>query len=301
MALPPSRTQDQFVLRLPDGLRDRIADVAKSNNRSMNSEIVAILEERLVPSLATRLRSLINQLNQAHFGEEYTPSRLAEEIGEGDASSVEAAFEGKAPLSFKQMEIIAERWGVRSRWLKHGAGEMFAVSDHRNFITEDAHRLLNSNNNRILFVRSKSKSGELAFIVDHGNGLYECFSTSMHISDNIGAGGEADDVYFSNACRYLCKMYRGRVAGYLIDEQTFSMMVSGQIYAGAILYRRAPSSWIEEWWDESKFSGEFSDEFWDGYRAFCERISQGVQRDERARAERDLIDEFKWKPREGLA
>jgi len=67
MALPPSRTQDQFVLRLPDGLRDRIADVAKSNNRSMNSEIVAILEERLVPSLATRLRSLINQLNQAHL------------------------------------------------------------------------------------------------------------------------------------------------------------------------------------------------------------------------------------------
>nr|WP_291374509.1 Arc family DNA-binding protein [Devosia sp.] len=33
------------MLRLPDGMRDRIAEVAKANGRSMNSEIVARLEE----------------------------------------------------------------------------------------------------------------------------------------------------------------------------------------------------------------------------------------------------------------
>lgn len=44
---PPSRTADQFVVRLPDGMRDRIAQEAKSNNRSMNAEIVARLEESL--------------------------------------------------------------------------------------------------------------------------------------------------------------------------------------------------------------------------------------------------------------
>lgn len=41
--LPPSRKADQFVARFPDGLRDRLASVAKANGRSMNAEIVARL------------------------------------------------------------------------------------------------------------------------------------------------------------------------------------------------------------------------------------------------------------------
>lgn len=32
--------KDQFMLRLPDGLRDKIKEVAKANNRSMNAEIL---------------------------------------------------------------------------------------------------------------------------------------------------------------------------------------------------------------------------------------------------------------------
>ena len=40
----PSQQQDKFVLRLPDGLRDRIKKKADNNNRSMNAEIVQLLE-----------------------------------------------------------------------------------------------------------------------------------------------------------------------------------------------------------------------------------------------------------------
>jgi hypothetical protein len=36
----PSRYADQFVVRMPNGLRDRIALSAKQNLRSMNAEIV---------------------------------------------------------------------------------------------------------------------------------------------------------------------------------------------------------------------------------------------------------------------
>lgn len=39
-----SRTADKFIIRLPEGLRPRIAAVASQRNRSMNSEIVTILE-----------------------------------------------------------------------------------------------------------------------------------------------------------------------------------------------------------------------------------------------------------------
>lgn len=41
----PLQTEDKYVLRLPDGMRDRIKAAAEKNNRSMNAEIVATLEE----------------------------------------------------------------------------------------------------------------------------------------------------------------------------------------------------------------------------------------------------------------
>lgn len=40
------RGADQYTVRFPDGLRDRIKAAADANNRSMNAEIVATLEEK---------------------------------------------------------------------------------------------------------------------------------------------------------------------------------------------------------------------------------------------------------------
>ncbi len=41
----PARDQDKFVLRLPDGMRERVRQAAELNRRSMNAEIIARLEE----------------------------------------------------------------------------------------------------------------------------------------------------------------------------------------------------------------------------------------------------------------
>lgn len=41
------RDYDKFMLRFPDGMRDAIAERARRNGRSMNSEIVQILEDAL--------------------------------------------------------------------------------------------------------------------------------------------------------------------------------------------------------------------------------------------------------------
>jgi hypothetical protein len=46
----PARTPqlaDKYVLRLPDGMRDQIGARAKANNRSMNAEIVLMLQQAL--------------------------------------------------------------------------------------------------------------------------------------------------------------------------------------------------------------------------------------------------------------
>jgi hypothetical protein len=39
-----SQDADKFMLRLPEGLRDKVADVAKQNKRSINAEFVARIE-----------------------------------------------------------------------------------------------------------------------------------------------------------------------------------------------------------------------------------------------------------------
>lgn len=41
------RDYDKFMLRFPDGMRDAIAERAKNNGRSMNSEIVQIIQDAL--------------------------------------------------------------------------------------------------------------------------------------------------------------------------------------------------------------------------------------------------------------
>ncbi|MDH0021396.1 Arc family DNA-binding protein [Pseudomonas monteilii] len=43
-----SRTADKFVVRLPNGMREQVAEVARKNHRSMNSEIIDRLEQSLL-------------------------------------------------------------------------------------------------------------------------------------------------------------------------------------------------------------------------------------------------------------
>lgn len=46
----PERTPqlaDKYVLRLPDGMREKITELAKANNRSMNAEMVLMLQQAI--------------------------------------------------------------------------------------------------------------------------------------------------------------------------------------------------------------------------------------------------------------
>lgn len=56
-----NRESDKIMLRVPDGLRDRIRAAAEANRRSMNAEIVATLEDKY-PVPETRLDLLARYL-----------------------------------------------------------------------------------------------------------------------------------------------------------------------------------------------------------------------------------------------
>ena len=57
-----SRTKDKFVVRLDDGMRERIAAVARSEHRSMNSEIVIRLERSLLINELVEQQTKLNRI-----------------------------------------------------------------------------------------------------------------------------------------------------------------------------------------------------------------------------------------------
>lgn len=93
----PSETQERFIIRLPEGMRDRIAESAKANNRSMNAEIVARIQNSFeaqedVRQLLAPMEEKLNEIGRLLLRQEeartpeekrYTPEQtraLKEEI-----------------------------------------------------------------------------------------------------------------------------------------------------------------------------------------------------------------------------
>lgn len=75
----PSQTDPQFKLRLPGALKERIERAAAENNRSMNAEIVAALEEKfpLKVSIEEFLDTWMDRLNSLRDRKQQ--EKLAEE------------------------------------------------------------------------------------------------------------------------------------------------------------------------------------------------------------------------------
>lgn len=59
------KNADQYMLRLPEGLRARVAARAKANGRSMNTEIIAAIEQHLLDAdLFTDVRRRLDELER---------------------------------------------------------------------------------------------------------------------------------------------------------------------------------------------------------------------------------------------
>jgi hypothetical protein len=72
----PSDDAERLMLRFPPGMRERIAEEAKANNRSMNSEIISRLKSSLEVRTAYDFGALDAWLGQDH----HDPSVLLYEL-----------------------------------------------------------------------------------------------------------------------------------------------------------------------------------------------------------------------------
>lgn len=59
MSEAPSQTQDKFIVRLPEGMREALRQRAEASGRSMNAEVIIALERHLAGEPAGDLAQLI--------------------------------------------------------------------------------------------------------------------------------------------------------------------------------------------------------------------------------------------------
>jgi len=62
---------EKFVIRLPKGLRNKIKNLSEQNRRSMNSEIIMVLEKHIQNNLSENQEDLVRELT-AQTGNDFT-------------------------------------------------------------------------------------------------------------------------------------------------------------------------------------------------------------------------------------
>ncbi|MQX63624.1 Arc family DNA-binding protein [Sinorhizobium meliloti] len=97
----PGRGSDQFPLRLPDGMRDRIKRHAEANGRSMNSEIVSLIEAALWEADMARMQAGLEPLREPSE-RDWVVINHAREI---EARRKDAA---KDPMNFQEVPFFDE-------------------------------------------------------------------------------------------------------------------------------------------------------------------------------------------------
>jgi amino acid permease len=98
----PSRKQDQFIVRFPDGLRDQVKASATENKRSMNAEIVAAIEF---------------YLSWGASGEEVVPQAVIDDIV-SKADENQAQLDAQAKILDKMQQEFAEMAQNYEKYLK---------------------------------------------------------------------------------------------------------------------------------------------------------------------------------------
>ncbi|QFT65962.1 Arc-like DNA binding domain protein [Labrenzia sp. THAF35] len=285
-----AKDKDQFVVRLPNGMRDQIAEAAKLSNRSMNAEIVARLEETFLSSVSARYKWALAQINDAGDAK-ISVSKVAEAVSEETAEQLERVFGGSAYPPFELSDRVAKYLNVRTDWLKHGEGHPFEVHALGSYGAELAETLAKLSPKKIAFIRSTAREGNVAIVTMHDGFDCKIFKTTLNLSEVVGGSGEYDQASFSNTCRKLSLDHKQiDFAGYLLEPEPFVQLIHGDLNPLLAVKQARASSWFSDWWQPSSFENQANDYgYWAGYQELCKRVYRILDMNDDLRNERDEI------------
>lgn len=298
------------IRNIPSAVWEGLETLAGQHDRSTEAEARYALRSWVEPLLqrnersarcaevSARMRDLLDQVNGTRHGRLIKPSHIAQAIGEDFAEAVENWFTGELEPSFRQLDSIAAYLGGAVSWLQHGDGAMFPVEYERipENPTEGVLWLLDSGASErpthLYFVRQNDEAGSLAIIKQYSDWRCKTYTTPYHISEVIGAGGEASLANLSVLWHLLYKHYtKGGVGltvkSYLLSESGFRSLHEGKIHPLTILRDSGNDRpWWEDFWDVEQF---LKQDYWPGWKSVCARIRRVVELKPRQKEEDELI------------
>ena len=155
--------------------------------------------EQRCDEISKRLNHLLATVNDGRRGSRLRPCHVAQAIGETKAGHVDKWFLGKEEPDFTHLEAVAKQYGANPDWLKFGDQTVYSVNHTRlpdradlavkwlvNWEGEPETDKLHE----LYLVRAANQSGSLAIVKKTHDGRCQIWTTSYHISEEIGAGGK---------------------------------------------------------------------------------------------------------------
>jgi hypothetical protein len=239
-------------------------------------------KELLPGEIPTRLNLLLTQVNADRY-EIVRPSHVAQMLGEDRTVEVEDWFLGKKTPTFSNLFDIAELFGVEAKWLQHGDGHIYPVEFEelpRN-PDEAADLLLSWHGEEdklesLHLIRAMDDVGGLYIVKESKREHFQIFHTPIHVSEVIGATGEADlmSLFVTLELLYKRRSAGGfdiSIIGHQLERKDVSLLVAGNTNP-RLLLREGRSTWWEDIWDR-QMSGN---DYWAGYHPLRDRIERAI-------------------------
>ncbi len=316
-----SETGKILVRNIDRDVLEGLQTMAEASDRSVEAEARQALRSWVQPQqvakgssdrrieLSRRLTTALQQINAAaRF--QWRPSHVAQGIEEPLAGPVEDWFLGHTEPTFEQLAKVAEFLGVERRWLQHGDGWPFPVHNSNLCrVLEPAVRWLINlppspearagesqppplpEMQRLIFVRSNSIYGELAIVKQRDD--YRCvtYSTTLHVSREVGRGGEVSLAWFSVALELLYKLSERarlpKITSWIVPKDSFSRLLEGNLHPLSLESPAMPGlHWWADFWDEEM---ETKGNHWDGWGKATAYTREVVEDEKDLAQERKLI------------
>ncbi|MBR7782118.1 hypothetical protein [Undibacterium luofuense] len=272
----------------PEGASDAVKVAARDSlAKDFENALRAVFsskeyQETLPGEIPTRLNQLLGQINLVRH-EKIRPSHVAQMLGEDHALEVEGWFLGKKTPTFTNLLGIAELFGVEAKWLQHGDGHIYPVAHEelsRNPV-EAVNRLLSWDGEvdkleELHLIRAADDAGSLYIVKKSKHHHFRIYHTLIHVSEVIGATGEADLMSLFVTLEFLYKRrsedgYKVSIVGHEMTREDIFVLVKGNTNPGLFLNKRK-STWWEDIWDRNMNGSNY----WPGYHSLRERIERGI-------------------------
>lgn len=204
-----------------------------------------------VQKLSKRFQLVLNLMNENRAScLKFTIAKLAEIMNLQRISELEDILIGRQEPDFQFIEKFSKTFGVNKRWLVEGIGTPFSNDFQTKLYPTDYFEMIEEiKPDRIYFVKENSRTSPAFILLRVSKWKYLILHRTWHISDEVGATGQAQ--LYSFYC-LIKKLYNQKdlyinCNGLILEKEEFNLLLGGEVFPGKFVdigFTENP------WWDD---------------------------------------------------